>query len=223
MAFFYHASASSLSPVRSAAPWALLGAAVLLVGGALDALGLPSAFLFGSLLAGLGFALAAPGRIELPPVTFTSAQAVLGIVIGAYLQASSLEALADDWLPVALVAASTLAISFAASQVVARLTGLDAVTAALGLVAGGASGIVGMADELGADARLVAFMQYARVLIVVLATPLIVVVAFPGGGDGSTVLPDEGPLLGTAQASPPGASCGCRSRRCWARCCSPAR
>jgi membrane AbrB-like protein len=184
--------------VRSVAPWALLGAAVLLIGGGLDALGLPSALLFGSLLVGLGFALAAPGRIELPAITFTAAQAVLGIVLGAYLESSSLEALASDWLPVTLVAAGTLVISLAASQLVARLTGLDPVTAALGLVAGGASGIVSMADELGADDRLVAFMQYARVLIVVLATPLIVVVAFPGADAGGSGTPDDGPLLGTA-------------------------
>lgn len=184
--------------MRSAGPWALLGAAVLVVGVGLDALGLPAALLFGSLLVGLAFALAAPGRIELPGVSFTAAQAVLGVVLGAYLQASSLEALASDWLPVTLVVAATVAISLGASQAVARLTGLDRVTAALGLVAGGASGIVSMAEELGADDRLVAFMQYARVLIVVLATPLIVVIAFPGGGDGSAGTPDEGPLLGAA-------------------------
>lgn len=184
--------------MRSAAPWALLGVAVLLVGGGLDALGLPAALLFGSLLVGLAFALAAPGRIALPGITFTAAQAVLGVVLGAYLQASSLEALASDWLPVTLVVAATVAISLGVSQAVARLTGLDPVTAALGLVAGGASGIVSMADELGADDRLVAFMQYARVLIVVLATPLVVVVAFPGGGNGSMTTPDEGPFAGTA-------------------------
>ena len=41
-----------------------------------------------------------------------------------------------------------------------------------------------MSDELGADARLVAFMQYARVLIVVLTAPLIVAL-FLGGSDGA--------------------------------------
>ena len=48
------------------------------------------------------------------------------------------------------------------------------------MVAGGASGIVGMADDLGGDDRLVAFMQYLRVLIVVLVTPLLVPIAFSG-------------------------------------------
>jgi membrane AbrB-like protein len=186
--------------VRSLGPWALLAAAVVVVGGALEAAGLPSAFLFGSLVVGLAFALAAPGRVELPRITFTSAQALLGVVLGAYLQASSLEALAQDWLPVALVSAATLAISLVASKIVARLTGLDPVTATLGLVAGGASGIVSMAEELGADDRLVAFMQYARVLIVVLATPLVVALAFQDGSGAGTARPAEGPLLGEPEA-----------------------
>ena len=46
------------------------------------------------------------------------------------------------------------------------------------MVAGGASGIVAMADDLGADDRLVAFMQYLRVLVVVLLTPLLVPLLF---------------------------------------------
>ena len=47
------------------------------------------------------------------------------------------------------------------------------------MVAGGASGIVTMARELDADDRLVAFMQYARVLVVVLLTPVLSPVAVP--------------------------------------------
>ena len=118
------------------------------------------------------------------------------MVLGAYLQSSSLSALGGQWLPVLLVSAATLAISLAAGALLARATDVDPPTAALGLVAGGASGIVGMARELGADDRLVAFMQYLRVLVVVLLTPLLVAVAFPGhGGGGMHAAPD--PLFGT--------------------------
>ena len=53
------------------------------------------------------------------------------------------------------------------------------------MIAGGASGIVGMARELGADDRLVAFMQYLRVLIVVLLTPLRSPSLFPGAHGGA--------------------------------------
>jgi membrane AbrB-like protein len=54
-----------------------------------------------------------------------------------------------------------------------------------------------MADDLRADDRLVAFMQYLRVAVVVLLTPVIVGLAFPGhmpGGGGTA----HEPLLGTA-------------------------
>src|SRR6185369_4839316 len=81
--------------------------------------------------------------------------------------------------------------------VLARTTEMDGPTAALGMVAGGASGIVAMAGDLGGDDRLVAFMQYARVLVVVLATPVLAGVLFPGG-QSTAAAPDGGPLLGDA-------------------------
>ena len=105
--------------------------------------------------------------------------------------------MAGSWLPVLLVSAGTLALSVAAGKLLARTTDCDETTAALGLVAGGATGIVAMADELGGDGRLVAFMQYARVLIVVLITPLVAALAFPGHATAPAAAM-ETPLLGEA-------------------------
>jgi membrane AbrB-like protein len=117
-------------------------------------------------------------------------------VLGTFLHASTLTGLGASWVPVILVSAATLAVTIAAGLVLARLAGLDRPTASLGMVAGGASGIVAMADELGGDDRLVAFMQYLRVLVITLLTPVLVPLAFgvhaPGGG------PDPGPVLGSA-------------------------
>ncbi len=109
------------------------------------------------------------------------------MTLGAYLQSSALSAVGRSWLPVLLASAATLLLSLTAGVALARFTGTDTRTASLGMVAGGASGIVGMADDLGGDDRLVAFMQYLRVLIVVLVTPLLVPIAFSGhhaGGAG---------------------------------------
>ena len=107
---------------------------------------------------------------------FVAAQALVGVVLGAYLQSDALQALGDDWLPVTLVSAATLGLSMGAGRVLARFTALDVPTATLGMIAGGASGIVTMADDLGGDDRLVAFMQYLRVLVVVLLMPLLIAV-----------------------------------------------
>ena len=179
--------------MRTAAPWLVLGAATAAASAALGAAGLPSPTLFAALLVGLAAALIRPqAGLKLPSWSFIAAQAVCGVTLGAYLESDSLEAVAASWLPVLLVSAGTLALSLAAGWVLARTTDLDAPTATLGMIAGGASGIVGMARDLGGDDRLVAFMQYLRVLIVVLATPLLVTVF--GGGEGIGAVPDEDPL-----------------------------
>jgi uncharacterized protein len=180
--------------VRRFAPLVPLGLACAALGWGLDELGLPSAFMFAALLAGLTAALAWPGRIALPSGTFSAAQAGAGVALGAYVESSSLAVFSDSWLPIVLVSAATLAISVGAGVVLSRLTSLDRPTGALGMVAGGASGIIAMADELGADGRLVAFMQYLRVLVVVMLTPLIAGVAFSSHHQASAA--SAGPVLG---------------------------
>jgi membrane AbrB-like protein len=179
--------------MRAAAPWVGLGAATAAFAFALSAAGFPSPTLFAALLIGLAFALARPQAGLSPPSwSFLAAQAVVGVTLGAYMQSEALSAAAHDWLPVTLVSAATLGISMAAGRILARFTALDVPTATLGMIAGGASGIVTMADDLGGDDRLVAFMQYLRVLVVVLLTPLLIA-AF-GGGEGGAAGPGEAAL-----------------------------
>lgn len=167
--------------------WGVLVGVTIGAGWLLDRAGLPSAYLFSSLIVGLVAALALRDPPQVPDRAFNVAQALLGVVLGAYLQASSLEAAADAWLPVTLISAGTLAICLAAGAALGRFARVDGPTAVLGMIAGGASGIVAMARELGGDDRLVAFMQYLRVLIVVLLTPLVAGLAF--GADSSAAAP----------------------------------
>jgi membrane AbrB-like protein len=167
--------------VSGAARWGALAAATTAVSFLLAAIGLPSASLFGALLVGIAAAFLAPDRFHIPAPLFTGALTVAGVVLGTLLDRSSLDAIAGGWLPLALVTAATLAISLLAGWLLARTTPLDVPTAALGMVAGGASGIVGVSGELGADDRYVAFMQYLRVLLIVLITPVLTPILFPGG------------------------------------------
>jgi membrane AbrB-like protein len=176
--------------------WPALAGATAALALALDAAGLQSPALFAALLVGIGAALAAreaetsppaahaaARRARLPSVpgwAFRAAQAVTGVALASHVRSSALHAVANAWLPVLVVVGGTLALSLLAGVLLSRLTGLDPATAALGSVAGGASGIVSIANDLHADDRLVAVLQYVRVLIVVLATPLIVEVALPG-------------------------------------------
>jgi uncharacterized protein len=205
--------------MRGPAPWVALAAATGAAGWALGAIGLPSSYLFAGLLPGLAVAVAWPGRLEVPDGGFAAAQAVTGVALGAYLQSSALQAVGRSWLPVLLASAATLLVSLGAGVALARFTPTDTRTAALGMVAGGASGIVGMADDLGGDDRLVAFMQYARVLVVVLVTPVLVPLVFAGHHAAGAAAAAAGPLVGhpadwlaTAALATGGAVAGRRSR-----------
>lgn len=182
--------------MSGAARWGVLAAATAAAGWLLGAAGLPSSYLFGALLAGIAAALLTPDRFTVPEPAFTGALAVAGVVLGTLLDRSSLDAIASGWLPLALVTAATLGISLVAGALLARTTALDVPTAALGMVAGGASGIVGISGELGADDRFVAFMQYLRVLLIVLLTPVLVAILFPGSTAGPAAAAE--PALGDA-------------------------
>ncbi|MGI8623855.1 MAG: AbrB family transcriptional regulator [Solirubrobacteraceae bacterium] len=185
-------------PAGSLLRWSALAGATVGEGAVLTLAGVPSPYLFAALVLGLAAALTRPGTFALPPPAFLAAQAVLGVVLGAYLTTSSLRAVAASWLPVALVSAATLAVCIGVGLALARCARVDPATSTLGMVAGGASGIVAMADELGADDRLVAFMQYARVLLVVLVTPLLAALLFPGAHGAAGGAPDP-PLLGSGK------------------------
>jgi membrane AbrB-like protein len=205
--------------VRRLGSWVGIAAGTVAGGLLLDTIGLPSSYLFAALVVGLAIALARPGELDVPQHVFRGAQAVAGVSLGAYLESDALRALASSWLPVALVSLATLGLSLLCGEVLARTTPLDPPTAALGMIAGGASGIVGMSGELGADDRLVAFMQYLRVLVVVLLTPVGIAVLFGGQhGDGAAHVPSTGtfgdPLdwLLTAALAAGGALLGLRAR-----------
>jgi uncharacterized protein len=68
------------------------------------------------------------------------------------------------------------------------------------MIAGGAAGIVAIANELEADNRLVAILQYLRVRIIVVLTPLVATTIFPGdhGFHGSVAHQTPGSLRDAA-------------------------
>jgi len=165
---------------------ALVVAGAVVAGMLFGLAGLPSPALFGGLLAGLVRALALPGRIAVPGPATTTAQAVVGVAMGALIDLETLQTVAANWLPVLLVTVGTLALSLAAGQALRLQPGITPVTGAFAMIAGGASGIIVMARELGADERMVAVLQYLRVLLIVVLMPVVATTLYgasPGSGD----------------------------------------
>ncbi len=63
----------------------------------------------------------------------------------------------------------------------ARIAPVSRATAAFGMIAGAAAGVVSIANDLGADDRMVAVMQYLRVVMILLLTPILAALFFDSG------------------------------------------
>jgi len=170
--------------------WLLVALLTAAGGTALELLGVPAGVLFAGLLVGIGVALSGlpgpspRGPHRVPRPLDLAAQATLGVVIGTLVQPRTLTEVAAQWLPVLLVVAATLGVSVAAGVALGRRRDVGPVTGSLALTAGGASGLVSMAGELGADQRLVAVVQYLRVLLVTATLPVVLLVT-GARGDGT--------------------------------------
>lgn len=180
------------------AVWTGTVAAVVALSAVLALAGLQAAPLFAALAVGLVVALGRRGpALRLPGAVATSGQALLGVLIGGLAQPSTLSALGRDWWAVGLVVLATLALSLLGAAVLARHSAVDAVTATFAMVAGGASGVTAMSQELGADQRVVAVVQYLRVLVVVLSLPFVAaLLPGPGAGGAHGTGADGGPPAG---------------------------
>ena len=160
--------------------------AAIAMGLLLGLVGLPSPALFGALAVGLVRALGFRDPVQVPARATTAAQAVIGITVGALVDLETLRAVAADWAPVLLATVGTLLLSLGAGLLMRLQRGISPVTGAFSMIAGGASGIVAMARELGADERMVAVLQYLRVLLIVVFMPVVATVVFGAATEGST-------------------------------------
>lgn len=152
--------------------WALLGSLSLLFAGIFELVRLPASLLIGPMLAAI--ILGTNGaRVRVARPAFAAAQAVVGCLIATSIEPEILATFVHDWpLFLAAVLATVGASSFL-GYLISRWKILPGTTAVWGSVPGASTAMVLMADAFGADARLVAFMQYLRVIFVSLAAAMI--------------------------------------------------
>lgn len=143
---------------------------------------LPAALLLGPMIAGIVFSMKGV-TLRLPRSAFLAAQAILGCMIAQNMTASILTTLAVNWPVVLAILLVTLISSAAVGWLLVRYSALPGNTGAWGSSPGGAAAMVAMAQDYGADIRLVAFMQYLRVLFVAGAAVLVTRVALGDGAE----------------------------------------
>jgi membrane AbrB-like protein len=174
---------SPLSNAPASRQWMLLVVGSALFIAAMLRAGLPGAWLLGPMMAGIVVGVNG-GSIRVPPLLFLGGQAVVGCMLAGLVTRPVLASFARQW-PIFL--AVTLSTVLAAGAIGRLLTGrrmLPGTTAVWGVLPGAATAMTLMAEANGGDPRLVAFMQYLRVICVAFLASLIARLWI--GGTGTT-------------------------------------
>lgn len=171
--------------------WLLLAVVTGALTWPLTLIGVPSAALFAALGVGVVLALLSLAPRSVPRPAGMVAQGVLGVYIGTMVHSDAVDALGADWPIVLAVVVATLVISVGFGVLLSLHREVSPLTGALSLVAGGASGLVAIARELGGDDRVVAVVQYLRVGLVTASMPLVVTLLFHPDRSQPTVVAQE--------------------------------
>jgi membrane AbrB-like protein len=147
--------------------WAALAVASGLLAYGLHWLELPGSIMLGPMVVGVVFALRGV-PVAVPRWAFVLSQSMFGCLVARTLTPALFETFARDWLVMILVIATIVLSGALVGFVLMRFGTLPGSTAAWGCTPGGASIMTAMAEAYGADLRMVAFMQYLRLFVVVL-------------------------------------------------------
>lgn len=152
--------------------WGILASVSLALSAALIAASIPAAILIGPMIAAICMGLTG-SSIRVARPLFSVAQGIIGCLLAGALTPEVVTEVIRDWPEMLFGVLSTVVASTAIGLTLARFGTLPGSTAAWGTSAGAASAMVALAQEFGADPRLVATMQYVRVIVVVLTASLI--------------------------------------------------
>lgn len=145
--------------------WAILLSASVAISVAFEMAHLPAALLLGPMLAAI--LLGVNGRaVAMPRSAFMMAQGVVGTMMARAMPPDVLGEILSAWPVILIGVVSVVLTANAIGYALARFRVLPGTTAVWGASPGAATAMVIMAEAYGGDTRLVAVMQYLRVLIV---------------------------------------------------------
>lgn len=169
--------------------WAPLAGAAFIAGGSLDTIGMPAAWFLGPLLAACIVACVRHSTPPLPDGLSNGALAIIGSAAGQTLTPDALNIFAEYWLSIPLILGALLSLSLTSGLLLAHFGKLDRTTALLGMLPGGAPGMVALSESLRADTRLVAVMQTLRVMVVLGLLAIVTWMAVPFGTASTYTVP----------------------------------
>jgi membrane AbrB-like protein len=161
-----------MSRLAPASQWTVLIVLSAGIGAVLLWLHAPAALMLGPLVAGIVVA-SGGGKVAFPLPAFVVAQGIIGCMIARMVPLSILGDILSHWV---LFTAGVLSVVVACSLMgwlMTRMHLLPGTTALWGMSPGAASVMTIMAESYGADIRLVAVMQYLRVVGVAAVAALV--------------------------------------------------
>ncbi|MFJ2969449.1 AbrB family transcriptional regulator [Pseudomonas fulva] len=162
----------SLATYRHFTKWLALAICAAVAGHLFHTFAIPAGLFLGPLLVAISFGVCGMG-LTLHRYVFRFGQGCIGLLVAHSVTWSMLGTLAQSW-PIMLAATVvTMGLSTIVGLASVRFGGLSGSTAAWGTAPGAASAMVSMAEEYGADSRVVASMQYVRVICVVMLGSLV--------------------------------------------------
>lgn len=183
-----HPRTIAVPSLRTIGLWLALVATSAAIAYGLSLAQFPAALLLGPMIAAIAFGVGG-SNITVPRPGFLAAQAMIGCLVAHAVTGQIAQTLFEDGPLIVAVVLVTVAVSGLVGWLLTRLRILPGTTAAWGSSPGGASAMVAMAEDFGADPRLVAFMQYVRVAAVVfsasLAARFLMTGTTPGAGAGA--------------------------------------
>src|SRR5262245_44754019 len=149
----------------STSQWGLLIALSVVIAAALLWLHAPAALMLGPLIAAMALA-GAGGKVQFPVPAFVLAQGIIGCMIARMVPLTIVSDILDHWVLFTAGVLFVVAASSLLGWLMTRLQMLPGTTALWGTSPGAASVMTIMSESYGADIRLVAVMQYLRVVLV---------------------------------------------------------
>ncbi|WP_040084591.1 AbrB family transcriptional regulator [Corynebacterium humireducens] len=173
--------------------WAVVAPASIVLGLLFSWWNVPAAWIVAGIAASGAVALGTGRELEVNDSFYRFGRGVIGMLAGLPLVGVGVPTLASLLVPGLLVAVVTIGIGVLGGLLLARReASVSPETGILSMLAGGASILPVLAQELGADYRFVALTQYLRLLVVSMTLPL--VTAFlPHPGGASPELTDSRP------------------------------
>jgi membrane AbrB-like protein len=162
---------------------------------------------FTGAMAGAAAVRLSSSRVLGPPRRLQNfARIILGVSIGTSVNRETLRVISSSLLPVTLMIAGLIGLSFLSAWAASRIWKLPFVTSLCGASPGAASAMVVLADDLDGNSPLVAVLHVLRITAIVLLMPVIMSLFQPAGAAfsaaasgagkaGATALPEDSLMM----------------------------